>query len=159
LSDRGDSFCCAGSTPTPAWEDYGRLHELTREQLYWAFCKNRDFVTSAGGDTANPSPWFKQEYPATASEAFETSGANAFIEPIKVLKARKAKVEGFGPIILGVDPAGGGKDRTGFIDRQGRRLGGHICKRVDFGDNQMAIVDAVRREAQSCFCPSVSRKL
>jgi hypothetical protein len=91
---------------------------------------------------------FKQEYPATANEAFETSGENAFIDPVKVLRARRAQVVGHGPIILGVDPARGGKDKTGIIDRQGRRSGLHVCKRVDFGENLMAIAGAVEREAR-----------
>ena len=60
-------------------------------------------------------------------------------------------MEGYGPIILGVDPARGGKDRTGLVDRQGRRIGGHICERVDFGENIMAIaarVVAIYRDMQ-----------
>ncbi|MGE0854420.1 MAG: hypothetical protein AB7O44_33300, partial [Hyphomicrobiaceae bacterium] len=131
--------------PPPGWAEYGLLHGLDRGQLFWAFQKNRDLVVMAGGDTHEPSPKFKQEYPGTAAEAFETSGANAFIDPLKVLRARRANVAGYGPIILGVDPARGGKDKTGFIDRQGRRSGRHVCKRVDFGENTMAIAGEVVR--------------
>ena len=135
----------SGWRAPPAWDEYGSLHGLTAEQLYWAYLKNRDLIAGAAGDISEPSPKFKQEYPGTASEAFETSGANAFIDPLKVLRARRAKVEGYGPIVLGVDPARGGKDKTGFIDRQGRRSGAHVCKRVDYGENTMAIAAEIVR--------------
>jgi hypothetical protein len=136
--------------PPPKWAEYGELHRLSRDQLYWAYCKNRDLIVApggGGGNTDEPSPKFKQEYPGTAAEAFETSGDNAFIHPLYVLKARRASVKGYGPIILGVDPARGGKDKTGLIDRQGRRSGAHVCKRVDYGENTMAIAGEVVRLA------------
>ena len=47
--------------------------------------------------------------------------------------------------MLGVDPARGGRDKTGFVDRQGRRTGAHVCKRVDYGENTMAIAGEVVR--------------
>ncbi len=134
-----------GWQPIGEWDEYERLHRLTRQQTYWAFVKNRDLVFDDSGDVNKPSPKFKQEYPATASEAFETSGDNAFINPNHVLRARRNVVAGYGPIILGVDPARGGKDRTGIVDRQGRRIGGHVCKRVDYGENTMAIAAEVVR--------------
>ena len=71
------------------------------------------------------------------------AGAGAFIDPLKVLKARKAKVEGHGPIILGVDPNRGGADKCGIVDRQGRRVGHHVCQRMNFGDDTMKIVGHV----------------
>jgi hypothetical protein len=37
---------------------------------------------------------FKQEYPATAAEAFQTTGHDSFIKPNDVLKARKASLNG-----------------------------------------------------------------
>lgn len=133
--------------PTPEWSDYGAAHGLTAQQLYWAYRKNRELISAEGGgmggDINEPSPKFKQEYPGTASEAFETSGAGAFIDPLKVLKARKAKVEGHGPIILGVDPNRGGADKCGIVDRQGRRVGHHVCQRMNFGDDTMKIVGHV----------------
>jgi hypothetical protein len=99
----------------------------------------------AGGTSDEPCWQFKQEYPANAEEAFQTSGADAFINPASVLRARKNTVEGYGPIILGVDPARGGGDKTGIIDRQGRRLGAHACKRLDSND-LMATAGEVQRE-------------
>ena len=36
---------------------------------------------------------FRQEYPATAAEAFQTSGEDVMISPQLVMKARKIEVE------------------------------------------------------------------
>lgn len=135
--------------PTQEWAEYGQLHELTPQQLYWAYIKNRELISAEGGgmggDTDRPSPGFKQEYPGTAQEAFESSGEGAFILPLKVMKARKNRVEPLSttPIILGVDPNRGGRDKCGIIDRQGRRVGKHVCERVNFGDDLMRIAGHV----------------
>lgn len=57
-----------------------------------------------------------------------TSGEGCYITPTLVAKARRTKivVPPYIPIIVGIDPARGGQDRSGIIDRQGRRAGGHI---------------------------------
>jgi len=65
---------------------------------------------------------FKQEYPATAAEAFQLTGHDSFIRPELVLKARKAKLEGIGRLVLGVDPARFGNDRFSIAWRKGRRV-------------------------------------
>lgn len=133
-----------GWTPPEAWIEYEQTYKLTRSQTYWAWRKNRGLCVSAGGTPDEPCWQFRQEYPANADEAFQTSGADAFIQPNAVLKARKASVAPYGPIILGVDPARGGGDKTGIIDRQGRRLGGHVCKRIDSND-LMATAGEIQR--------------
>lgn len=120
--------------PPDAWLEYEQNYKLRREQTHWAWRKNRGLAVVAGGTSDEPCWQFKQEYPANADEAFQTSGADAFISPSVVVKARKNSVAGYGPIILGVDPARGGGDKTGIVDRQGRRLGGNICKRIDSHD-------------------------
>lgn len=130
--------------PSDAWSDYAKSYGITREQLYWAWVKNRDLAIVAGGTADEPCWQFKQEYPANADEAFQTSGAQAFIEPSVVLKARKGDAGGYGPIILGVDPARGGGDKTGIIDRQGRRMGQNICKRLDSNDLMATAGEIVR---------------
>lgn len=117
-----------------AWRDYADTYGLTDEQMYWAWAKNRDLAVLSGGSPDEINWKFRQEYPANADEAFQTSGVGAFIPAEKVLRARKCKAGGYGPIILGVDPARGGGDKTGIIDRQGRRLGGNICKRINHND-------------------------
>jgi len=65
-----------------------------------------------------------------------------------VLRARKNNVDvPYGPIILGVDPARGGGDKTGIIDRQGRRIGGHVALLID-RDDTMAVAGEVQRIAR-----------
>jgi hypothetical protein len=128
---------------SPAWIDYADLHGLDEEQTFWAWGKNREMIASAGGDANEPSPKFHQEYPATPEDAFSTSGEHAFIPAMRVFKARRTQVKGYGPVILGVDPARGGGDKTGIIDRQGRLLGANICKRLDFGDDLMPVAGEI----------------
>lgn len=134
-----------GWVPPPAFQDYASLHSLSPEQTYWAYVKNRDLSVSAGGGSNEINWKFMQEYPATAEEAFQTSGASAFIEPAAVLKARKAKhVTPYGPIILGVDPARGGGDKTAIIDRQGRVMGQNVCVILDHNDLMATAGEVVR---------------
>lgn len=130
--------------PPEKFIEYQSVYDLTRNQTYWAWRKNRDLSVVAGGGPDDINWKFRQEYPANADEAFQTSGADAFIPPESVLKARKREVEGYGPLILGVDPARGGGDKTGIIDRQGRRLGGHVCKRIDNRDLMATAGEIVR---------------
>lgn len=134
----------SGWAPPPGWEEYEKAYGLTREQTHWAWLKNRELSVLAGGSPDDPCWQFKQEYPANADEAFQTSGVAAFIAPEAVLKARKAQVAGYGPIILGVDPARGGGDKTALVDRQGRRIGGHVCKRIDNSDLMATAGEIVR---------------
>lgn len=137
----------AGWQPTEAWAEYEKVYGLRRDQTYWAFVTNRDLSVVGGGEPTQINWKFRQEYPANADEAFQTSG-NAFISAERVLVARKNKVDSYGPIILGVDPARAGGDKTGIVDRQGRRIGKHICERLD-SDDLMAtagyIVRVVRK--------------
>jgi hypothetical protein len=49
--------------------------------------------------------------------------------------------------VLGVDPARGGGDKTGLVDRQGRRLGGHVCKRTNQTD-LMAVAGEIQEQAR-----------
>lgn len=65
---------------------------------------------------------FKQEYPATAAEAFQMTGHDSLIKPEDVVRARKVELEAVGPLILGVDPARFGDDRFAIAWRQGRKV-------------------------------------
>jgi hypothetical protein len=130
--------------PPAAFQEYADAYELERSQVYWAFLKNRSMAAFAGGSPDEFCWQFKQEYPANADEAFQTSGLGSFIPTDAVLKARKADVAGYGPIILGVDPARGGGDKTGLVDRQGRKIGGHVCKRLDEKDLMALAGEVVR---------------
>jgi hypothetical protein len=94
---------------------------------------------SYNGDFANPPAALKplffgaalgdgrtlpQEFPLIASEALISSSFDSFILPALVVKARKQRIEddfGWG-LIVGVDPAGMGPDRTSIAWRRGRRI-------------------------------------
>lgn len=102
----------AGFTLTVEEREYQLAHGLDLEQMVW----RRDKIQELRDPLL-----FKQEYPATAAEAFETSGADSYIGPALVAKARKAQAAGSGALVIGVDPARFGDDTTSIIRRQGRR--------------------------------------
>jgi hypothetical protein len=55
-----------------------------------------------------------------AEEAFISSTFDSFIPASLVIKARRLKAEPYGSLIIGVDPAGKGADRTSIAWRKGR---------------------------------------
>ena len=62
--------------------------------------------------------YFKREYPLTPDEAFMASNFDSFITADLVVRARKVKdIEPYGPLIIGVDPAGKGADSTAIAWR------------------------------------------
>lgn len=93
--------------------EYATLHKLSMEQMAWRRNKIAELKDPL---------LFKQEYPATAAEAFQMSGHDSFIKPEAVLKARKNTVEGIGPLVLGVDPSRFGDDRFSVCWRKGRKI-------------------------------------
>ena len=123
-----------GWRPPGEWEEYGRAHGLPMSRVFWAWRKSRDMGTPAGADPDKIYWAFRQEYPATPEEAFQTSGAMPFITAERVSAARRLHMEGVGPVIIGVDPARGGGDKTGIIDRQGRTMGRRVCELWDEPD-------------------------
>lgn len=105
------------SVLTPEEMDLKRLYALTDQQLYWRRYKIIE-LSANGQDGAKA---FKQEYPCTPVEAFISSGEDTFITNDLVAKARKCQdAEKYGKLIVGVDPARFGDDRTSIIRRQGR---------------------------------------
>jgi hypothetical protein len=86
------------------------LYGLDREQIAWRRAK----ISQLGS-----AEYFAQEYPITPSEAFISSTFDSFIPAALVIKARREKTEPYGPVIIGVDPAGTGADRTAIAWRQG----------------------------------------
>lgn len=144
--DAGYQAECPGDwNPTDEWMKYGQTHDLTWEQLYWAFLKNKGLAQARSLSPDKPCPDFMQEFPATFDEAFQSSGAS-FIPAASVLRARRPDrmILGSGPIILGVDPARS-KDKVGLIDRCGRRMGERIMERMDPGGDLMFVAGKVAR--------------
>lgn len=89
---------------------YQAAYDLDNEQMAWRANK----ISTLG------ELLFKQEYPATAAEAFQLTGHDSFITPASLLKARKNNCQAIGPLVLGVDPSWGGEDRFSIAWRQGR---------------------------------------
>lgn len=117
--------------PQP-WRDYASAYGLEEDQLYWAYMKNADRCANTGEEPdVGPSWRFQQEYPATVMECFQAGGEGAFINNRFVVAARKRLVEASDTMIIGVDPARGGGDKTGVIDRRGRVLGKLVCETWD----------------------------
>jgi hypothetical protein len=92
---------------------YAGLYELTLEQMAW----RRNKI----GELKDPA-LFKQEYPATAAEAFQMSGHDSFIKPADVAEARKAQCAESGPLVIGFDPARFGDDGCAMARRRGRKV-------------------------------------
>lgn len=85
---------------------------------------------------------FKQEYPATAAEAFQVTGTESFIPSRDVMVARRhKKLRPVGAHVVGVDPAREGEDRAVFIHRRGRIAWGI---RKEATSNSMHIVGRIK---------------
>ena len=103
-----------GFSLTEEERTYKKSYGLTDEQIAWRRFK----IVELKDETL-----FKQEYPATAAEAFQVSGLDPYIKPEMVIDARKTKVDDeYGDKKLGVDPARFGTDRTSICYRQGRKV-------------------------------------
>ena len=95
------------------------FYDLSKEQLFWRRMKVAELTTD-GVDGARA---FKQEYPMNAAEAFQVSGGDGLIKADHCMVARKRKVTGSGPLVIGVDPSRGG-DRFAIVKRQSRKMYG-----------------------------------
>jgi hypothetical protein len=103
-----------GFEATPDEAEYQSLYGLDLEQVVWMRGKIVELK--------DPN-LFKQEFPATAAEAFQMSGHDSFISPASVAKARKHVVaDPVGPLVIGFDPAWMGDDRSSMAWRQGRKV-------------------------------------
>lgn len=92
-------------------------HDLDRDQMWWRHTKR----LQKGSD------WrFKQEYPATPEEAFQSSGDESFINPELIAEIRTPKFDLIketpqDPVIAACDPAWTG-DRASIGHRIGSRV-------------------------------------
>lgn len=149
LHDGYASRPAASWRPPAAFEEYAELHGLTLVQLHWAWAKNAE-LAAASGEAPDAFTWrFRQEYPATAQEAFQVSGQTSLIRPELVVRAQGRKVEeqSHAPLVLGVDVARGGGDRSHLIDRQGRSAGRRINRSIDCADT-MELAGLIAREIE-----------
>lgn len=100
-------------TPDDEEAEYQAAHGLDNEQMAWRRAKVAELKDPL---------LFNQEYPATAAEAFQSTGHDSFIKAEAVLRARKASLEGIGPLVIGADPAQMGADRFSVAWRRGRKI-------------------------------------
>jgi hypothetical protein len=100
-----------GRDGEPSEAEYMEMYGLDLSQMAWRRAKIAEL---------KDEKLFMQEYPATAAEAFQTTGHDSFIKPADVLRARKNTFEPFGPLVYGGDPARFGKDRFSVAGRRGR---------------------------------------
>jgi hypothetical protein len=98
------------------WVGLYQHNGLTRRHLAWRRNKLNDF----DGDYDQKQRGFRQEYPFTDEEAFINSITDTFITVEPVIKARKMRVDSESPLIIGVDPARGGIDKSAICWRKGR---------------------------------------
>lgn len=106
--------------PTSEEQVLVELYGLTNGQLAW----RRNKIVSLSVNGTDGEKAFKQEYPCNSVEAFQLTGEDSYIDSALVSTARTSQAEGVGPIVLGIDPARFGDDRTAIIFRQGRKAYG-----------------------------------
>lgn len=94
--------------------EYQALYGLTDEQLYW----RRNKITQLHND---PN-LFAQEYPSNAREAFQAGEDDVFIPVALIERSMQTNQDPVGPIVMGVDVARFGDDRSVILVRQGRRV-------------------------------------
>ncbi len=93
------------------------MYGLDNEQLNWRRLK----IMNASMRGLDGVKKFKQDFPCNPTEAFIETGDDFFISADVVMQARKCEsVEKYGKLVIGVDPARFGDDRTAIIRRQGR---------------------------------------
>ncbi len=94
-------------------QEYAGLYGLKDDQMAWRRNKIAELKDPV---------LFKQEYPATAAEAFQMSGHDSYIPPALLARARKATCDESGPLVIGYDPAWKGADRHSMAFRRGRKV-------------------------------------
>jgi hypothetical protein len=117
--------------------EYQAMYDLDNEQMAW----RRATMAELGDDL------FKQEYPANATEAFQFSPVDSFIDAKDVLKAMKRpQWENMHneAIIAGYDPAVVGRDRDAYVLRQGCNIFG--LETPVFGDSEPARIAFCKRK-------------
>lgn len=96
-------------------KEYAELFNLPNERMAWRRAKVAELRSVQR---------FDQEYPGSPDMAFQSADTKkSFILPIQILRARKRKIEtSAGPLIIGVDPSGPGKDRFSVSWRRGFKV-------------------------------------
>lgn len=120
------------------WLEQFGSNGLKPGHLNWRRIKLQDFK----GDYSQKCRRFKQEYPFTDNEAFLSSITDTFINIDFVRQARKNEVESESSLVIGIDPARMGDDRTAIIKRRGRKAYG---LETHYNIDTMQLVGIIRR--------------
>lgn len=96
----------------PSETDIALAFNLDSDQMMWRRLKVLELGLAR----------FNREYPGTPDDAWSSIEADTFINPAAVLRARGRDTEPSGPLIVGVDPAGGGGDRFAVCFRRGNAV-------------------------------------
>jgi len=133
-----------------AEREYQEAYGTTDSNMLW---RRQKIANDFGGDASQ----FAREYPATPDEAFAHASDEAFISPLLVTTARRARCEPVGPRLGGVDVARFGDDSTAFATRQGRvvhsiekharrdtmEVTGLVKRKLDSKEWDLAFIDVV----------------
>jgi len=107
---------------------YQKEYELDDEQMAWRSSKIALFNAAKKETGMSGLVKFCQEYPACPSEAFSASIDSDLIDRDVLAKAfEKKEIEETARIVIGVDVAGSGKDKTVFCVRKGRIIIGFFA--------------------------------
>lgn len=150
----------AWKAPTE-FEEYARMHGLTREQLYWFWTQNYTVATMNGGQPEVIHRLTRQEFPATYNECFMADSTLDFFPASVVAAAMAAKPSpNAGALkILAVDPAGDGQDKPWVCDRQGSAIGARVWGELasrDYNVQADWLVSAFERFAMDAICVDVT---
>jgi hypothetical protein len=138
-----DEYCIEDASFIPhdderEWLENFSANGLKAGHLNWRRIKLQDFK----GDYDQKCRKFRQEYPFTDDEAFLSSITDTFIQVEHVQKARNTKVDSQSNLVIGLDPARKGDDRTAIIRRRGRRAYG---LETHYNIDTMELVGIIRR--------------
>jgi hypothetical protein len=107
---------------------YQKEYDLSDEQMLWRSSKIALFQSAKKETGMSGLVKFCQEYPACPSEAFSASMDSDLIDKDVLAKAYEKKIiTDTARIIIGVDVAGSGKDKTVFCVRKGREVLGFFA--------------------------------
>ena len=146
-----------GWVPPREFADYGRMHGLSLERVYWFWRQNYTTASMNGGNPNSIHRLTKQEFPITFMECFSTDSTMDFFPSSLV---QEAMVSNAPPTvgslkIIGVDPNGDGSDDCFICDREGAAVGRRIFGAIKSNDQNVQadwIVSAYRRFNMDVIC-------